>query len=230
MLRTKSPSGCASKSIPFDFVTLQPGLHFLRIIMNPLGGIILAGGQSSRMGRPKPWLIIDGEPMLARIARVVSEVTSPVVVVAAVGQSLPELPANITRLDDDEPQLGPLMGLAVGLRALHTQAEAVFVTACDVPFFPVEGIRHLLANLGDADAVVPHVAGRKHLLTAVYRTRIWPQVVARLERRELALMGLLGELQVNWVEDLPPEWLTNLNTPEEYAANLPTLGNFPAKS
>ena len=48
-----------------------------------VAGVVLCGGQSSRMGRPKAWLPITGELMLPRVVRLVSEVVSPVVVVAA---------------------------------------------------------------------------------------------------------------------------------------------------
>lgn len=66
-----------------------------------IGGIILCGGQSSRMGQPKAWLPIGGEVFLQRVVRVLSEVVSPIVVVAAAGQDLPELPAEIVIARDE---------------------------------------------------------------------------------------------------------------------------------
>ncbi len=47
------------------------------------GGIVLCGGQSKRMGRPKAWLPFGGETMLERVVRLLSEVVHPIVVVAA---------------------------------------------------------------------------------------------------------------------------------------------------
>jgi molybdopterin-guanine dinucleotide biosynthesis protein A len=69
-----------------------------------IGGIILCGGRSSRMGQPKAWLPFGDEVMLQRIVRIVRAVVDPVVVVAAPGQDVPELP-DVQVIRDQ----GPLM-------------------------------------------------------------------------------------------------------------------------
>ena len=51
-----------------------------------VGGVVLCGGKSSRMGTPKCWLPFGDEVLLQRVVRVVGGVLSPVVVVAAKGQ------------------------------------------------------------------------------------------------------------------------------------------------
>ena len=56
-----------------------------------VGGVVLCGGRSSRMGRPKASLPFAGETMLARVVGVLGGVVSPVVVVAASGQDVPQL-------------------------------------------------------------------------------------------------------------------------------------------
>src|SRR5919108_6298616 len=88
------------------------------IVMLRTAGIVLCGGQSSRMGRPKAWLPFAGEVMLPRVVRLLGEAVAPVVVVAAPGQDVPELPAGIEIVRDPEPGRGPLQGLAAGLVAL----------------------------------------------------------------------------------------------------------------
>src|SRR5262245_16438496 len=97
-------------------------------------GIVLCGGQSSRMGRPKAWLPFGGEPMLVRVLRVLGQCCSPLVAVAAPGQDLPPLPEGVQVARDPERGRGPLQGLAAGLEALAGQAEAAYVSSCDVPF------------------------------------------------------------------------------------------------
>src|SRR5690349_21785016 len=79
------------------------------------GGIVLCGGQSKRMGQPKAWLPFGGELMLPRVVRLLSEAVRPVVVVAAPGQDLPPLPADVAVVRDEERGRGPLQGLAAGL-------------------------------------------------------------------------------------------------------------------
>ena len=97
-----------------------------------LGGIVLAGGQSRRMGRAKATLPFGPETMVERIVRVVGEVCSPIVVVAAAGQELPRLNPAVIVVRDSQPDCGPLEGMASGLRQL-TAVDAVFITGCDTP-------------------------------------------------------------------------------------------------
>src|SRR5215210_4078232 len=84
-----------------------------------IAGIVLCGGQSKRMGRPKAWLPFAGEFMLPRVVRLLREVVSPIVVVAASEQDVPPLPGDIRIVRDDERDRGPLQGLATGLAALE---------------------------------------------------------------------------------------------------------------
>jgi molybdopterin-guanine dinucleotide biosynthesis protein A len=67
-----------------------------------VGGIVLCGGQSSRMGRPKAWLPFGDELMLPRVVRLLSEVVSEAVVVAAPEQDVPALPEGVAVVRDPE--------------------------------------------------------------------------------------------------------------------------------
>src|SRR5262245_9126764 len=127
-----------------------------------VGGILLCGGQSKRMGRPKAWLPFGDELMLPRVARLLAEVVSPLVVVAAPGQDVPPLPSEIASVRDEEKGRGPLQGLQAGLEALHGQAEAAYVSSCDVPFLKPAFVRRLIELLGDAMICVPHVGDYHH--------------------------------------------------------------------
>src|SRR3954451_20299833 len=114
-----------------------------------VGGIVLCGGQSSRMGRPKAWLPFGGEIMLPRVPRLLGEAVGPLVVVAAPGQDLPPLPTEITIVRDEVAGRGPLQGLKAGLEALRGRAEAAYLSSCDVPFLRPGFVRRLIDLLGD---------------------------------------------------------------------------------
>src|SRR6516162_4527927 len=101
--------------------------------MSP-GAVVLCGGESRRMGQPKAWLPFGPERMLQRVVRLVGTVAQPIVVVAAPGQSLPELPAGVAIVRDPVAGRGPLQGLAAGLAGLPETVELVYATAADVPF------------------------------------------------------------------------------------------------
>ena len=79
-------------------------------------GVILCGGQSSRMGGPKAWLPVGDETMLVRVVRLLGEVVSPLVLVAAPGQHLPPLDGDIEVVRDPITGRGPLVGILAGMK------------------------------------------------------------------------------------------------------------------
>lgn len=196
-----------------------------------IGGIVLCGGKSSRMGRPKLLLPFGEELMLQRVVRILGEVVTPIVVVAAPQQELPPLPSAVRIARDEQEHLGPLAGLGVGLAALAGEVEAAFAVSCDLPLLKPAFIRAVIDALGEHDLSVPEDETYYHPLAAVYRTRLAP-VIEKLVlgggRRPAFLIESANSRIVN-VEDLrrvDPQLdsLRNLNTPEDYAAALQSAG------
>src|SRR5947209_9022937 len=150
-----------------------------------VGGIVLCGGQSKRMGQPKAWLPFAGEIMLPRVVRLLSEAVSPVVVVAAPEQDVPPLPVEVEVVRDEEKGRGPLQGLAAGLRALEGRADAAYLSSCDVPFLRPAFVRRLIELLGEHAICVPHVGDFHHPLAAVYRVEAVDAVERLLQATRL---------------------------------------------
>jgi molybdopterin-guanine dinucleotide biosynthesis protein A len=107
------------------------------------------------MGRPKAWLPFGGELMLQRVVRVLREVVEPVVVVAAPGQDVPELPAGVEVVRDEVEGRGPLAGLAAGLAALAGRADAAYLSSCDVPFLTPGFVRRMVRYLEEPNPPAP---------------------------------------------------------------------------
>src|SRR5262249_30308151 len=134
-----------------------------------IGGIVLCGGRGSRMGRPKAWLPFGDELILPRVVRLVGDVVRPVVVVAAPEQDVAPLPAVVARVRDAEEGRGPLQGLLAGLVALRGQADAAYLSSCDVPFLQPAFVRRLIELVGEHAVCVPRVGDYHHPLAALYR-------------------------------------------------------------
>jgi molybdenum cofactor guanylyltransferase len=138
-------------------------------------GIVLAGGRSTRMGRPKAGLEWHGPTLLRRVAGIVERaVDGPVVVVRAPGQDLPELPAAVELADDAHEGRGPLEGLKAGLAAVADRAEAAYVSSTDVPLLHPAFIRTVLRALEreNVEVALPMAHGFRHPLAAAYRTSL----------------------------------------------------------
>ena len=129
---------------------------------------------SKRMGTPKAWLPFGNETMLQRVVRVVATVANPVVVVAAVGQTLPQLPDNVTILRDEQPEQGPLQGVLLGLKHLEGDADFAFLTGCDLPLLQSAYIQRMRELAIDNGLTLPKVEGRTHPLPSVIAVSLWP--------------------------------------------------------
>lgn len=199
-----------------------------------LGGIVLCGGKSSRMGRAKAWLPFGPEVMLQRVVRTLRQVVDPVVVVTAPCQDVPPLPDGVGMVRDDKEYDGPLRGLAGGLAALHGRCDAVYLSACDVPFLQASFVQRLAELRGDCDVCVPFVDGFHHPLAAVYHANVLPIVQTLLLEQRLRPVFLFEKVPTRIVtaEELqsvdPQLWsLRNLNTPDDYATALQDAGFVP---
>jgi molybdopterin-guanine dinucleotide biosynthesis protein A len=186
-------------------------------ILPGVGGIVLCGGQSSRMGQPKARLPVDGEPLLTRTVRVLSEAVSPVIVAAAPGQELPSLPGEVRIVRDELPGRGPLGGLAAALAGM--EAESAFVAACDLPRLSAALIRSICEHLSSASpllACVPRVDGQPQPLAAVYRKDVFGVLRQHLAAGRYSMRELLGAIDVVWLDGLDAEAFANVNTMEDY--------------
>jgi molybdopterin-guanine dinucleotide biosynthesis protein A len=190
--------------------------------MPHVSGVILAGGKSRRMGgSPKALLPFGDRPLIQHIVERLEAVLPDCLVVT----NSPELYAFLRRplVGDVFPDGGSLGGIYSGLRAVP--GEAAFCVACDMPFLSAPLIGHLAGRAGEADVVIPDVAGELQPLHAVYGKRCLPAMERRLRAGRLKVVGFFDEVEVVRVpetelahfEDLALVFM-NLNTPDDVAA------------
>jgi molybdenum cofactor guanylyltransferase len=185
--------------------------------------VVLAGGKSSRMGRPKSLLLFDGKPLIVHLAHALKRMFAETVIVAAPDQELPPLPANLVR--DEVPYQGPVGGIYYGLRA--ASGKSCFVTSCDVAFLNPSLICHLLSQISEYDVVVPYWQDRFQPLHAVYRSSLLPLLKEQLDRNELRPIFLFDKVRTRKVDEeeikiFDPDGLSffNMNTPDDYQRAL----------
>ena len=186
--------------------------------MSALAAVVLAGGASRRMGRDKATLPYQGATLVEHVVDVVGERCAPVFVIAAPGQSLPALDAEVLR--DDVRGVGPLVATGRGLRAAaEAGSQWAFVCAVDMPFIDPALIDLLVdtsANL-TADVVLPW-DGRDHYLAGLYRVSLVERVnalVASGDRSMSALVNSVDTQRIVMNDDRP---LTNVNSLADFAS------------
>ena len=183
------------------------------------------------MGRPKAWLPFGDEVLLQRVVRILSKVVNPIVVVAAPGQDLPQLPPQVRIVRDEREYLGPLNGLAEGLTALDGLAEIAYLSSCDVPFVQPAFVRRVIDCLAEVSLCMPDVGGYKHPLASAYRVDVLPVVRRLLSENRLRPAFLADLVPTHFLRDfdfvdVDPDLksLRNVNTPAEYEAALRDVG------
>ena len=195
--------------------------------------MVLCGGMSRRMGRPKAWLPFGDETLLQRTVRLLSQAVSHVVVVAAPEQDLPTLPSDVSIARDPVFALGPLQGIAVGLAAAEAHATMAYVSPTDAPFVSTAFVKRMHALARGHDIAMLTDGGYHHPLAAVYATDLHRMAATLLAADQRRPIGLLDHADARLVTradllDDPalragdPELsaLDNLNTPADYEAAL----------
>jgi molybdopterin-guanine dinucleotide biosynthesis protein A len=199
-----------------------------------LAGVVLAGGESHRMGCDKATLAVprpfpgsshglaessgscEGDiTMVEHVVGIVSQRCQPVFVVAAPGQALPPLQARVLR--DELRGRGTLPPIGQGLRAAaEAGARRAFVCAVDMPLLTVDVIDHLAnwAAQVDADVVLPW-DGHDHYLAAVYRTGLVDQVDALVTAGERSMRALVDTTDTQRIVMSDSRALTNVNSADD---------------
>lgn len=179
--------------------------------------VILAGGNSTRMGEDKAALQLDGVSLLQAVIDVVEPLFARTLVSVRERREGLKLP----QICDAEPGLGPLAGVVSALENIDT--PWAFVAACDMPFIAPEIVVRLAQMRGDFQAVVPVVQGFRQPLLAFYRRDALPVFRDNLLAGDRSFTRALEKLNVRFIgqdelmaTDPALESFIDLDTPEDF--------------
>lgn len=194
-----------------------------------VSGFVLAGGESTRMGRNKALLELCGVPMIVQTVRLVAEVVKSATVVGS-----PETYAALKfrAIRDDWPGAGPLGGIATALRASETEWN--LVVACDLPYLTPQWLSYLVQRGADssADAVLPMNLTGAEPLCAMYSKGAEAAISLALDRGTRKVTDGLASVRVEYLE--PAEWkdfdsdgllFKNMNSAADYEEAKARLNN-----
>lgn len=185
-------------------------------------GIILAGGESTRMGQDKASIEMGGVSLVKKNVDLFRRLFGDVIVISKKTGRFGELGCREVR--DSFPQQGAMIGLLTGLRESGT--EYIFVTACDMPFLKEKVIELIIKKGEGFDVSLPVISGKQNPLHAIYSKRCYRKVLAFMEKEGKSLNRFINELPQDKVRivtekeirEIDPDALSlfNMNTPEEY--------------
>ena len=199
-------------------------------------GFVLAGGQSSRMGRDKALLQLARRPLLVRALAILREAGLPASIAGANSPARQSLQSFAPFVEDSRPGLGPLAGVCAAMAS--TAARHVVFLPVDLPLVPPSLIVFLLqhARITGRAVTVPTVSGFTHTFPAVLGRSVLPALESELRAQRLgcfaayqaAAAGLgqpIGSVSVELLAQsgqvthplgVPPVcWFLNVNTHED---------------
>ena len=192
----------------------------------PVPGIVLAGGESRRLGRDKALVRLAGQRLVDRVADRLAPQVAALAISRHDGRLAHPRPGATLLADADGPRDGPLAGLLAGLdwaAGHHPAATHAVTVAVDAPFLPADLVARLIAALDatGAQACVAESGGRRHPVAC-----LWPVAARHALRDDLAREGSrrvglfldrFSPAVARWPA-LPSDPFHNINTAEDLAA------------
>ena len=180
--------------------------------------IILAGGNSIRMGENKAFIQINGIPIVSRIHSLFKELFEEVIIVTNQKDLFTSFGSSIHT--DLLPDKGALGGLYTGL--FFSSFEYSFCVACDMPFIKRSLLEFLIRQAKGEDALVLRTSDGLQPLHAIYSKRCLDAIRKVLDRGKYKITDFYDMVRVKIIEEsdflhLDPfrESFINVNTPEE---------------
>jgi molybdopterin-guanine dinucleotide biosynthesis protein A len=188
-------------------------------MIKDITGIILSGGQNSRMGVNKAFLEIEGSRLIDNILAVYKNIFSETIIVTNDPLSYTNFPDTIVVTDIYKGK-GSLGGIYTGL--FYASNEYSFVAACDMPSLNTDFILYLIDQTGKYDIIVPELSEGFQSLHAIYSRRCLPAINKMLLADKLKITGFFKEMRMLRIteEKIKPfnkdgRLFLNINTPED---------------
>ncbi len=156
-----------------------------------ISAVLLAGGESRRMGQDKATLLFRGRPLWQNQLDVLRKLKSAELLISA--RSDPDWrPADATFVADVSPSRGPLSGLSAALAQM--KSTHLLALAIDMPFMHEAYLKSLCNQIEPGRGLLPMIGGRAEPLAAIFPAEAQPQFEAALRGVEFSLQALTAEL------------------------------------
>ena len=187
----------------------------------PFSAVLLAGGESRRMGVRKALLKLGDDTFIDVIHRKIDGLFSETIVVTDIPQDFAYLGGIVTTDIIQDGKKNSMRGIHAGLSAASYQT--CFVTGCDMPFLSLSLIEYMSQFALDYDAVVPQLEGYYEPLFAFYHKNKLGFIEQRLIEQRYKIVDLYPHFSLKIIEgqivrDFDPLLLSfaNINSPEDY--------------
>jgi len=192
------------------------------------GAVILAGGDSKRLGQPKALLDFQGKTLIELMVGLLSKYFAIITVVTDRPELYRHLPVNLIQDIIVNEEKSPLRGIHAGLSASDLPYQ--FFAACDMPFLNLELIDYMSGFAAEYGAVVPRIGKYYQPLHAFYSRSCLKLIEKQLEMKCFKVTDLYKHLKIKFISteeimrfDPAQEAFININTSSDYESALKIL-------
>jgi molybdopterin-guanine dinucleotide biosynthesis protein A len=179
---------------------------------------ILAGGQSSRMGTDKSFVLFQGRPMIEIVRERVTDLGDELILITNKPDAYADL--ELPLFGDVYPDHGSLGGIFTAV--YYASHPYTLVVACDMPWLNRPLLSHMISLRQTADVVVPRWQKHPEPLHAIYSKACLAPIEANLKAQRLKIAGFFDQVRVHFVEretiarfDPHGRSFANVNTPQD---------------
>ena len=186
-----------------------------------ISAVLLAGGESRRMGQDKATLLFHGKP-LWQVQLELLQRLEPAGILVSARTDPAWRPADVQFVADDPPSRGPLSGIAASLAHMHT--AHLLALAIDMPFMSENYLRYLCDQIEPGVGVLPKIGNHAEPLAAVYPREAVTAFRSALASTDFALQNVVRrlvdsrKLREMRVKKQETKLFLNVNAPSDVAA------------
>jgi molybdenum cofactor guanylyltransferase len=198
------------------------------LLSRKMSAVVLAGGDSTRMGENKMLMPMKGKPLISHVVDTLTALFDETVVVAARPEDFQWLPVRVVGDMIVGLRKNSLAGIHAGLS--HAHNPDALVVGGDMPFLRPQLLTRLCEEAAGFDVAIPREGPHLQPLCAVYHKNCLPHIENLLRRQDYKITGFFPKVQVRYVDAgllraYDPGLLSfyNINTPAEYRRALRLL-------
>ncbi len=188
---------------------------------NATYGLVLAGGESRRMGRDKALLVRDGKTQLAHISALLEQVTDRVFVSTRAEQQFEAERSRFEQIVDRRDGIGPVAGI---LSAMEEYPDVDWlVVACDLPNIDEPTLSYLLENRSQTKPFTAFKSSHDDLpepLCALYRVGSAAIIREFVDTGMVCPRKILIQSDTDLLVQPNPVALDNINTPDDLDSSV----------
>ncbi|MBL1352196.1 MAG: molybdenum cofactor guanylyltransferase [Zetaproteobacteria bacterium] len=178
--------------------------------------VILAGGESKRMGQDKASILFQGQTLLQHSIKQLRPCFENVSVSVRKQRS----DTDLRQILDNSENRAPMLGIAAALQAVHT--DWIFVVGVDMPFVAHKLLKNMASKRENHDAVAVYSGGFMQPLCCFYRQTCWSKMQQSIQAERRSLKHLLKALNTHIISehearlyDPKLQSFVSLNTPTD---------------